>query len=77
MIPNINFLIPIILIIPRILDWLDSIGDEELDMLVCMNILNVITIITNILVFSLEVIEHDSIYDLNPHDLIHLLLGYR
>ena len=63
---------------PTIFDWLNSIEtDDESDMLVFMNILNVISIITNILVCSLEVIEHDSVYDLNPHDLIHLLFGYR
>ena len=64
--------------LPILLDWLESIeNDNDSDMLIHVNFLNMICYVLNILNAAINVMEHGSIYDLNPNELIVLLLGYR
>ena len=80
MIANINFILPTINILPVILDWLDDEENnnyEVFDNIIRFNMLNLISILTNILHDCIEYFNLRLTDDMDPHELITLLLGYQ
>ena len=78
MIPSVHFLLAITQILPTIVDWLDSIeNDEDFNALLFMNFLNILSLIVDIFNAAIDIFEGQSVYELHPNNLIHFLLGYR
>ena len=78
MLTNFNFVVPLIRSLPDIIDWLDIVDDnlDSMELIIMLNFINIILLFSSILKAYLSLNVH-SIYDMDAHELIELLMGYR
>ena len=78
MLPNLHFLVPLITSLPHILDCLHTVDEnvDSMELIIMLNFINIILLISSIIKAYLSINE-DPIYEMDAHELIELLMGYR
>ena len=78
MIHDLNFIVPLINSLPTIIDWLDTVdyNVNAMELIIMLNFMNIIMLISTILKAYLS-LKLRSVDEMDAHELIELLMGYR